>query len=63
MISDVIDVFRKNFSYQTKIAKKKQIDIQVETIKRLFDRVDMNSMPPDKKSLITKIISESTSKQ
>ena len=49
MINEFIVAFKKSFSSEYQMSKMRQIDIQVETIKRLFDNINVSELPKDKK--------------
>ena len=49
MIDEFITAFKKSFSAELQVSKMRQIDIQVETIKRLLDNIDVNELTEEKK--------------
>jgi len=48
MIDEFITAFKKSFSSELEVSKMRQIDIQVATIKRLLDNIDVNELTEEK---------------
>ena len=59
MINEFITAFKKSFSSDYQMSKMRQIDIQVDTIKRLFDHVDINELTEEKKYELEKMVNGS----
>ena len=59
MINEFIVAFKKSFSSEYQMSKMRQIDIQVETIKRLFDNINVSELPKDKKDELEVIVNGS----
>ena len=59
MINEFIVAFKKSFSSEYQMSKRRQIDIQVETIKRLFDNINVSELPKDKKDELEVIVNGS----
>ena len=59
MINEFITAFKKSFSSDYQMSKMRQIDIQVDTIKRLFDNIDLNELPEEKKYELEKMVNGS----